>query len=366
VLRDELNRLRRRPRSALLALAGGLVGGLLLAALTEEPVPRAETATVVVLRGAAGARPSAPAGARSALTDEHTRSAFQRAAERAVARAAAAGGSAEAAVWAEGWSAPVVAGDASRRMRLWSMSKAVTAVAVFEALARQGRRPSPELEAALAGALVRSENCPQRRVIVGLQELTGGAEGARAAVEDVLRRAGASAAMPAAPAPPEPACHQYLLTHRGGFAEPLAPAYQYGTATWTIRDAVAFAHALGDGRYGAAGEEVLRWLALPKQPSREVAPGELTADPAWGAGRQLAPWRPAYKAGWGGSQSSPPDFFVGQLATLVAGTHSFAIAAAFHPAQQPPSDDPGLGSSVTGIERALHEIALELRRRYGA
>ncbi len=363
-------RLRRRPISALLALAGGLAGGLLLAALTAAPAPRAETATVVVLHDAAGAtpgaRPSSPVGARSVLADEQTRSAFQRAAEHAVARAETAGGAAEAAVWAEGWSTPVVAGDASRRMRLWSMSKAVTAVALFEALARRSRRPSPELDAALAGALVRSENCSQRRVIVGLQELTGGAEGARAAVEDVLRRAGASAAMPTAPQPPEPACHEYLLAHGGGVAEPLAPAYQYGTATWTIRDAVAFAHALGDGRYGAAGEEVLRRLALPKQPGTEAAPSEFTADPAWGAGRQLAPWHPAYKAGWGGSQNSPPDFFVAQLATLTAGTHPVAIAAAFHPAQQPPSDDPGLGSSVTGIERALHEIALEIRRRYGA
>lgn len=363
MLRDELSRLRRHPGAALLALAGGLAGGVLLAAVTAAPAPPAETATIVVLRDAAGATP----GARpSALADARTRSAFQLAAERAVARAATAGGSAEAAVWVEGWSAPVLAGDANRRMRLWSMSKAVTAVAVFEALARRGRRPSPELDAALAGALVRSENCSQRRVIVGLQELTGGAEGARAAFEDVLRRAGASAAMPAAPEPPEAACHEYLLAHSGGVAEPLAPAYQYGTATWTIRDAVAFAHALGDGSFGAAGAEVLRRLAVPKQPSTEVTPGEFTADPAWGAGRQLAPWRPAYKAGWGGSQESPPDFLVGQLAMLTAGNHSVAVAAAFHPAQQPPSDDPGLGSSVTGIERALHEIALEIRRRYGA
>ncbi|MGB2711318.1 MAG: hypothetical protein WBC33_07360, partial [Conexibacter sp.] len=165
------------------------------------------------------------------------------------------------------------------------------------------------------------------------------------------------------PMEPEPPCRSYLAAHSAALgARALDAAYQYGTATWTVRDAIGFAHALASGVYGDAGRAALRLLGLPKLRSDE--PGAvLTTDPGWGAG--LAFGRStAYKAGWGGARQG--RFLVGQLAVVRAGGRTAAIAAMFHPAQQPTADDPGQVHAADALEALLSALAAQLARTPGA
>jgi hypothetical protein len=366
-----LAQVRARPAPALAAVAAGLLLGFAVALATRGGGNAGRPTTIIELAGvSAGRVPSTPAvpegeqaadaGAPSAVPAAGAAAAEQEGMRAALARGVAAaerfGGRAEAAVWLDGWPGPVVVGGGAAS-RMWSMSKAVTAVAVFER-ARGG--PQGELAQALDGALTRSENCAQRRVIVGLQTLAGGVERARAAFDDVLRRAGADASLTLPAAAPEQQCVSYLQQHGAGVPDPLQAAYQYGTATWTIDAAVRFAHALGSGGYGAAGEQVLELLRRPKGVSREIQPGEFTADPAWGAGRAFARWQPAYKAGWGGAQTH--DFVVGQIAVVRVGARIAAVAVTYHPARQPAADDPGQVDAATGLEALLDGVADQLGR----
>jgi len=381
---DALESLRSRPLPLLAALAGGLALGFLLAlasgggassdphaVATLVPPPTAVRPVAAPAAGAgapesesagapavAGAGQVAPAVASG--SGDRGRAAVERALARGVQAAQRVAGPAEAAVWLDRWSTPVLAGDTTRSMRMWSMSKAVTAVAVLQ---RQPV-PPPDLEQALVGALTRSENCAQRRVVMGLQQLAGGAEGARGAFLDVLARAGAHAEVSPPIAPPEASCRDYLQQHAGALgANALDPAYQYGTAMWTVGDAIDFAHALGGGAYSDAGARALDYLALPKAPSRE--PGaQLSTDPAWGVGRTFPTWEVAYKAGWGGSGTG--SFLVGQIAVVRRGARWAAIAAMVHPTQQPSADDPGLAHAADGLEALLREIAAQLDRTVGA
>ncbi len=156
----------------------------------------------------------------------------------------------------------------------------------------------------------------------------------------------------------------YLQQHAGGVGNPLQPAYQYGTATWTVTDAIRFAHALGSGAYGAAGDGVLGYLSRPKGVSAEAGPGGFTADVAWGAGRAFARWHPAYKAGWGGADRG--NFLVGQIAVVRVGGRTAAVAAMYHPSRQPTSDDPGQVDAAVALEALLDDVAKELARTQGA
>lgn len=277
--------------------------------------------------------------------------------ERGVATAAAEGGTAEAAAMLDGWRHPVIvtseARGKERFMRLWSMSKVATMIAVLRGLGwghDKGRPITPELDAALHGAITRSENCRQRRVVLELQRLAGGPVAARRAFSAVFHDAGAAIKTATQIAPPESSCIEYLEAQTE-IADPLAPALLLGTSTWRIGDAVRLVHALSVDTYGAAlSREVLGLMRLPKLPSREVAPGELTAPLSWGAGASLPPGT-AYKAGWGGSLNG--NFLAGQIAvTALPGVGRVALAAAFHPDAQPSRDDPG----ITRAPQALDAI----------
>ena len=140
-------------------------------------------------------------------------------------------------------------------------------------------------------------------------------------------------------APPEESCLEYLDTQTA-LPDPLAPALLLGTSTWRVGDAARLVHALSIDTYGAAvSHEVLGLMRLPKLPSREVAPGELTAPLDWGAGESL-PKGTAYKAGWGGSLNG--NFLGGQIALAdLPGIGRAALVAVFHPDRQPSRDDPG-------------------------
>ena len=281
---------------------------------------------------------------------------------RGVERAAALGGSLEAAAMFAGWRDPVVVGSppggGRRWMRMWSMSKAVVMVGLLRAEGwdgAPGNALTPEVRSALKAAITRSENCRQRRVVLELQEATGGGPaGARQAVEEVVRAAGGRVRVGKQVAPPESSCFEYLESQHE-ISDPLAPAVLLGTSEWRIGDAVRFARALSAKVYGKAiTNRVLAELRLPKAASREVAPGELTAPLDWGAGKVFAGLNPAYKAGWGGSLEG--DFLAGQLAVVDLPTGRLALAVAYRPDVQPPSDDPGRTAAPHAIELVMESL----------
>jgi hypothetical protein len=269
----------------------------------------------------------------------------------------------QAAVMLDGWRTPVAAASepvaALKPMRMWSIAKVVTAVALLRQLGwgrRPGVEPSPQVAEAMHDALVRSENCRQRRLVLELQRLTGGPAGARAAIAETLALAGARADLRVEVEPPESICLEYLGTQEGSVPDPFAPTLLLGTATWGIGDLVAFLHTLGRGAYGIAlKERLLPLMRLPKGRSAEVPSSEFTADLDWGAGRALAGLDPAYKAGWGGTLQGA--FLAAQGAILeLPGKGTMALGVAFHPDAQPPRDDPGLTAAPAALESVMRAM----------
>lgn len=312
-----------------------------------------ERKLVVVLGFAAPASVEAPEGDRREVTA---------ALRRGVKQAAALGGSVEAAAMFTRWRAPVIVtsplGGGRRWMRMWSMSKVVVMVGLLRAEGWggvTGNPLTPEVQSALDGAITRSENCRQRRVVLELQQATDdGPAGARRTVAEVLRAAGGRARVGREVEPPESSCLEYLEGQHE-IADPLAPGVLLGTSEWRIGDAVRFARALGAGVYGKAiANRVLAEMRIPKAASREVAPGELTAPSDWGAGKAFAGLKPAYKAGWGGSLNG--DFMAGQLAVVDLAAGRVAVAVVFHPDVQPPSDDPGRTAAPHAVERVMESL----------
>ena len=282
--------------------------------------------------------------------------------DAATASADRLGGRTEAAVWVSGWPSPIVSG-ATAPSRMWSMAKPIAAIALRRLATTTDITPSVAVEDAIRRAIQRSENCRQRRVVLELQTLAGSPTAAAAAVARVLRDAGASATVASATETADPMCTDYLLSAAPGAASPLRPALLLGTSTWTIRDAVAFAHALADGRFGVAGTAVTQLMRHPKLPSEETPRGDYSAPLDWGAGRSLQQWNPAYKAGWGGSRQG--DFLAGQIAFITFHGTPVALAAIFHPNKQPERDDPGQTEAPAAIETVFQAVAhrLEQARR---
>lgn len=342
----------RRGAAALLFLAAlaatlyGCGGGDASAGKATDPTPRPASSP-------RSPESSPPAAERLRLTADL---------RRGVTAAAAIGGTAEAALMLDSWKTPIVvtseAHGAGRFMRLWSMSKVATLIAVLRGLGwgrRPGRPISSELDAAVHGAITRSENCRQRRVVLELQRLSGSPAAARRAFSAAFRSAHAEVRTATQIAAPESSCLAYLDTQTE-LPDPLAPALLLGTSTWRIGDAVRLAHALSIGTFGnAISDEVLGLMRLPKLPSREVAPGELTAPLDWGAGESLPPGT-AYKAGWGGSLNG--NFLAGQIAVAnLPGIGRVALAAAFHPDAQPSRDDPGITRAPKALDAIFSSVA---------
>lgn len=371
------------PAGAILALAlAALLVSLLSSGTDETPTTEARVATRTIV-GASGpvtvlgadavqtvyvkATATAPrrqeeAVAPAALAADPgqatQQSAFRRALGRAVAKAHHLGGRAQVGIWVEGWAEPLVAGDdPDTPMRMWSMSKPITAVATRLAA---HDRPSAELTDAMQDAITQSNNCAQRRVVRGLQTLSGSTPAARAAFEQVLRTAGAvGVRVGDQVARAEQECEAYLGQHSAGVADPMGPALLLGTSTWTTRDAVSFARALANRTFGDAGRAVTALMTLPKARDPAAPADAFTAPLDWGAGTALAQWSPAYKAGWGGA--STKTFLAGQLAALTVGGRAVAVAAMFHPHDQPPNDDPGQTRAPEALAAMFGAIARELR-----
>jgi hypothetical protein len=281
--------------------------------------------------------------------------------QRGVKEAAALGGRAEAAVMLGDWRRPLVVAagpPGPREVRMWSMSKVSTMIALLRERGwgdQPGKVIPPEVTEALGGAITRSENCRQRHVVLELQRYAGGPQATRAALADVLGAAGARAHVGSQIDLPESLCLPYLET-QDEIEDPLVPALLLGTSTWRIEDAVRLVHALGEGAYGAAlSKRVLDLMKQPKQASREVLEGELTAPLTWGAGDVYAGLTPAYKAGWGGALDG--DFMAGQIALVVMPSgERLAIAAFFHPDAQPSRDDPGITAAPEAIATIMQNL----------
>lgn len=312
------------------------------------------------------ARAAAAPAAAGAGDSAHppARQPVERELSRAVSAAAQEGGGAvQAAVMLDGWPTPIAvaseSGAALQPMRMWSIAKVVTAVALLRQLGwggRAGIEPSPQVAEAMHDAIVRSENCRQRRLVLGLQRLAGGPAGARAAIAETLAAAGADAELRVEVESPEAICHDYLRTQEGSVADPFAPTLLLGTATWPIGALAAFLHALGRGSYGAAVEgRLLPLMRLPKSRSTEVPSSEFTADLDWGAGRALAGLDPAYKAGWGGTLQGAFVVVQGAVVELPDG-RTLTLGVAFHPDAQPSRDDPGLTAGPAAIESVMGAI----------
>lgn len=324
-----------------------------------QPLPRAATAPAKATPDASPTEMARAAGIRLQR---------RRISDRlgaAVTDAARLGGAVEAAVMLDEWKAPVVARATGRRasveVRMWSVSKVAAAVTLLRAMGwgdRAGDAVGPELAEALDGALTRSENCRQRRVVLGLQELTGSTDRAAEQVAQSFAVAGARPQIAHATIKPDPVCAGYLAQIRGVRA-PRARALTLGTSRWRVADAARFAHTLGSGGYGTAvARELLGRLRRSKGPSRESPRANYTADLQWGAGLALTCLRPAFKAGWGGALAH--RFVAEQIAIVTRAGATGSIAVTFRPLRQPPLDDPGVTVAPAGIELVMGRMATDL------
>jgi hypothetical protein len=313
-----------------------------------------------VLLGQAGAGDVVPASE----PDRATRLRVARALDTAVAAGPRHHGRLEVALVEEGWRAPIVRtsdGDRAQRLRAWSVSKVFTAVALLDRMGWDddpGAQLSPEVAQAMERALVRSENCPQRRLTLELQRIADGTpESAGEAIGDVLSEAGAKRFTVASQSqPPEELCTEYM-ERAHGVVDPRATALLAGTSTWTVGDAARFALALGSGTYGKAiSHRLLSIMRQPKLRSEEIHELDFTAPLEWGLGAVFGTGGLAYKAGWGGTQQGA---FVAEQVGVIASTgrRPVAIAMAFHPDVQPSRDDPG----VTAAPAALAEAAAAIK-----
>jgi hypothetical protein len=304
----------------------------------------------------------ADAGASAAeIHASPSRAGLRAALQRGVREADALGGEAAAAVWISGDAAPLSSGPVSARHRMWSMSKAVVSIAALEGV---DDRPDSVVSSALADAIRRSDNCAIRRVILGLQGGSNrGVAGAVAAFEGVLAKAHARIEAAPQAAVAEESCMGYLERHRGGLpGGDLGVAVQFGTAEWSVLDAIAFTHALGDDVYGAPGEHLLELMARPKEgPLEEPAPP--AAPPLdWGAGAVFPnSWHPAWKAGWGGGRERPARFLAGQIVVLRLGHTPVAVVAVFLPNVQPTVDNPGITQAPQALEQIFSAVRSGLR-----
>jgi hypothetical protein len=355
-----------------IALAAGLlalIAGVILARRDgAAPASGSSEATRAASRSSAGdPHVRSDRGAETDAGVDEVRAAPARAGlraalERGVREADALGGEAAAAVWVSGDAAPLSSGPVSARHRMWSMSKAVVSIAALEAV---DDSPNSVLSSALADAIRRSDNCAIRRAIVGLQEGSNrGVAGAVAAFEGVLAKAGVRIEAAPQAAVAEESCVRYLESHRGDLpGGDLGVAVQFGTAEWSMLDAIAFTHALGDGVYGAPGEHLLELMARPKEgPLEEPAPP--SAPPLdWGAGAVFpSSWHPAWKAGWGGSRERPARFLAGQIVALRPDHTPVAVAAVFLPSVQPTVDNPGITQAPQALELIFSAVRSGLRQ----
>ena len=362
MLADRPGGARRQLAPVSIVLSGCLALGVLIGVLVDrggDPVHASRPRVSAPSSGSSQAGSSTVEPSRARYVAAGSRVTLRAALQRGVAEAHDLGGEAAAAVWVGGDAMPILGGPTAVPHRMWSMSKAVVTIAALQAVAD---RPDPVLWSAMSDAITRSDNCAIRRVIVGLQDRLGGVTAATAAFERVLAAAHAHIERTPQSAPPESECVRYLENHHGGLpGSDLGVAAEFGTAEWTEYDAIAFAHGLSVGDYGALGARLLGLMALPKQPPLEEPPPPSAPPLNWGAGAAFpASWHPAWKAGWGGSQDAPPHFLSGQIVALKLGGVPVAVTAIFLPSAQPATDNPGLTQAPRALELMFAAVRVGL------
>ncbi len=281
---------------------------------------------------------------------------FRRALERGARDGLRLGVRVSAAIWSSKWREPQTL-DGGRPLRWWSMAKPVTALAVLQQAAEQGSPVSPQLSEAMERAIRRSENCPQRRVVLELQHRAGGEAAARARLAEIFARIGVAQRVQVTHQSQraQPGCLPYLEASSPPGGDTAAPALLLGTSTWTPSAAAAFARGLASDTFGEPGARVLTMMRGRKLRSREQLPGDYTAALDWGAGRAFRGWSPAYKSGWGGA--SAHRFMAGQIVALRLSHASYGIAVMARPLRQQPSvDDPGLTGTPQAVEAVLRRL----------
>lgn len=244
----------------------------------------------------------------------------------------------------------------SQQLRWWSMAKPVTALAVLQAAGDRRPAVSAQLAGAIRRAIRRSENCPQRRVVLALQRLAGGEAAARQRIRRIFSRLGVASGIEVArqSEPASPECLAYLRRAAPAVSDPGTPALLLGTSTWTPSAAAAFARGLASNAFGPSGRFLLAVLRTSKLRSTEQPPGDYTAELDWGAGRVFRGWSPAYKSGWGGASAG--RFMAGQIVALRRPDASYGIAVMARPSTQPAIDDPGLTNAPAGVEAVLRRL----------
>lgn len=312
------------------------------------------------------AQPGPPVGESD--SSPVSRSALEATLGGAVQRVTDRYGTVQVAIMLDSWTRPLLLGEQlAKPMRLWSLSKPVVASALLRQR-EQRDSGSTDLALYLERAMRRSDNCAMRELTIKLQEETDGIAGARAAIEETVRLAGANVEIANAQTDTEGSVC-ISPTYAG-----LSPSFAHmlallaGTATWTIDDAIHFVHGLQVGALDVTGHpsisaRLLGLMRLTKEPSDEPLAGQLTAPPTWGAGDVFAApcWNVAYKAGWGGAQAHIP-WLASQIGSVaLAGGHHLDFAVAVHPHTQPPDDDPGLTDAPQGISLVLRALRTYLQ-----
>ena len=370
----ELIRTRRPAKDFVAVLVGALAVGLLLGAVADGGVgtqtvtidgtigPHTNrTATKTAAAAPVVSTPAPSASSTHTVSDpprssssSNWRAPLTAALKEGVQVAESYGGSAAAAAWVEGWSSPIVIGP-DKPDRMWSISKPVAAIATLKA---DGDTASAGVMRAMTAAIQTSDNCGERAVVLTLQHQAGANAPGR--FDDTLALAGVRPRGPLQILPwteDGPDCLGLIRNWGVGGLYESAPGF--GTYSWTLADAVRFAHALADGTDGAAGATVLRLMRLQKAYTLEPgSPANYTSRLDWppSGGTFPAAWDPAYKGGWGGHGPRPGfpngDFMSAQIVVLDVGGHRVALAARFWPDREPSSDDPGR----TPAPPALHSL----------
>ncbi|MGH2958784.1 MAG: hypothetical protein ACRDKE_04220 [Solirubrobacterales bacterium] len=365
-MRDDFKRVRERPAPAVLALLiatlVGLFAGLALGDDGSVDDPKSLTFSVGSSSATevTGTVPAETTAERAALLEATT---------RGVAIAERSGDRAAAVVWPTGWKQPVVvAGHAPASGQMWSLSKPVTAIAAYDAAVGQAANglPSKGLRQGIKDSIRRSDNCGQRRVALGLQELYGGIQAkAIKAFADVLGEAGATVETGAIQRKQDSAessdCTRYITE-----VAPLEsvkstdPAVQFGTTEWTSLQAATFAHALASGTYGPAGEYVLDLMGQSKlKPRPDTNKDPLVPkDLNWGAGNAFVAWKAAYKSGWGGKREQ--NFAATQIVVLRGVKPSVALAAVVYPKAPVADEDPEKTTAPEDLTDIFTQIRIQM------
>ncbi len=375
-MHDWVTAARHHMRSVLTVVIAGAILGLLAgwafgggsthSATQTVTVVAATTASPTTSRPSHSARSDGSPAASAVGSGPDSRQYVQQwqipltdALQRGVYAADQRGGTAAAAIWAAGWPAPLVAGDAERVDRMWSMSKPVASIALLKSIEALGDAPPASVITAIHWAITASDNCAMHYIEFNLQQAAGSA--ALGLFQNVLRQAGIDRSETITAAA-DATCDQQLPW--GAVAADFQ-TLELGTYTWTITDAVRFAHALITGVYGQAGRLVAEQMRLPKQTALLSTPADYTSpldEPPSGGNVFPTSSQPGFKGGWGGSTHD--DFLAGQMVILNIHGVRIGLAAEFWPTQEPMSgdDDPGNTVAPEALEDLLSDVSSELQR----